>query len=150
MPVTTPRAAQSGSFLLEALIAILIVALGVLGSIGLLARSMQDIDDAKYRGEAAYLANMLVGQMWVSNRDTATLTANFASTPGTGAGYTDWRALVDQRLPNASGLDQDVDVAPGPIGATSTNSVVTVTLRWQPPGQQEHRYDLHAVIGANN
>jgi type IV pilus assembly protein PilV len=66
---------QSGSFLLEALIAILIVALGVLGSVGLLARSMQDVDDAKNRGEAAYLANMLIGRMWTSDRLTANLTA---------------------------------------------------------------------------
>ncbi len=60
---TLRRARQSGSFLLEALIAILIVALGVLGSVGLLARSMQDVDDAKFRGEAAYLANSIIDQM---------------------------------------------------------------------------------------
>jgi type IV pilus assembly protein PilV len=58
---------QRGSFLLESLIAVLIVALGVLGLLGLLGRSMQSVDDNKYRGEAAYLANGLIGQMWVSD-----------------------------------------------------------------------------------
>ena len=155
------KALQSGSFLLEALIAILIVALGVLGSIGLLARSVQDVDEAKHRGEAAYLANLLIGQMWVTDRVTANLTANFASVPGTGVGYVDWQALVAQRLPNAGVFVQDVTVAAGPIATTTTNSLVTVTLRWCPPADwdgtncratttgQPHEYNAHAMIGAN-
>src|SRR6478736_6397571 len=96
----TPRF-QSGSFLLEALIAILIVALGVLGSVGLLARSMQDVDDAKNRGEAAYLANLLIGQMWLDDRLTTSLTTKYASTPGSGSGFAALTPMVEQRLPNA-------------------------------------------------
>jgi type IV pilus assembly protein PilV len=150
---------QTGSFLLEALIAILIVALGVLGSVGLLARSMQDIDDAKFRGEAAFLANQLIGQMWVTDRQTANLDANFSSSPGTAPGYLDFKALVEQRLPNADKFIQDVVVAAGPIvpvaPAVATNSLVTITIRWQPPGERTatppppHRYSVTASIGAN-
>lgn len=149
------RTHQSGSFLLEALIAILIVALGVLGSVGLLARSMQDIDDAKFRGEAAYLANALIGQMWVTDRTTATLDTNFSSALGTGTGYLDFKALVEQRLPNADQFVQDVVVGPGPIAATATNSIVVITLRWQPPGERTaippppRQYSVTATIGAN-
>ena len=79
LSMTRARYRQQGSFLLEALIAILIVALGVLGSVGLLARSMQDMDDAKNRGEAAYLANQLISQMWLSDRVTANLDTEFGS-----------------------------------------------------------------------
>ena len=150
---------QSGSFLLEALIAILIVALGVLGSVGLLARSMQDIDDAKYRGEAAYLANLYLSQMWLSDRITANLTANFSSTPGTGAPYTDFVTLLTQRLPNGGDFPPDVDVAPGPIvpllPAQQSNSLVTITIWWKPPGikgtlqKDYHQYIVTASIGAN-
>jgi len=151
---------EAGSFLLEALIAILIVALGVLGSVGLLARSMQDIDDAKNRGEAAYLANWLIGQMWVSDRLTANLTANYDSTVGTGAGYTDFQSFVQQRLPNAALYNQDVTVAAGPNnGVNGTNSLVTITVRWLPPGECKvppactgatpHMYNITASIGAN-
>lgn len=155
---------QSGSFLLEALVSILIVALGVLGSVGLLARSMQEIDDSRWRGEAAYLANMLIGQMWVSDRLTANLQANYSSAGG-GTQYLDWKALVDQRLPNAGLFVQEVDVQPGPIAANLASSVVTITVRWLPPGEKTltppaacaaatpptcgHRYDIHATIGAN-
>jgi type IV pilus assembly protein PilV len=150
---------ERGSFLLEALIAILIVALGVLGSVGLLARSMQDIDDAKYRGEAAFLANQLIGQMWVSDRITANLDANFSSVPGTAPGYLDFKSFVQQRLPNANQYVQDVTVAPGPNApAVLTNSLVTITIRWIPPGEWKgapaplppaHKYSVTASIGAN-
>lgn len=152
--------AQAGSFLLEALIAILIVALGVLGSVGLLARSMQDVDEAKHRGEAAYLANLIVGQMWISDRKTATLTADYSSIPGTGTPFTDWKTFLEGRLPNADAYDQDIVVAAGPILATTTNSLVTITIRWCPPvdwngttcrgaTDQPHQYTMQAMIGAN-
>ena len=161
MPVTRAIDSQRGSFLLEALVAILIVALGVLGSVGLLARSMQNMDDAKNRGEAAYLANQYISQMWVSDRVTATLTNDWSSNPGTGVQYLDFQNFVEQRLPNADQFVQDVIVAPGPNGAASpAASVVTITLRWCPPGEwiggrcrgalnAPHRYDIRAAIGAN-
>ena len=59
-------ATQRGSFLLEALVSVLIVALGILGLVGLQARAIQNVDDAQYRSEAAFLANDAVGQMWTS------------------------------------------------------------------------------------
>jgi type IV pilus assembly protein PilV len=136
------RAAQGGSFLLEALIAILIIALAVLGLVGLLARSMQNVDDAKFRGEAAYLANSYIGQMWVDNK--ATLGANFDDTSG-GANYAAFSALVAQRLPNTD--PPVVTVAPGP---TPQSSVIEITVTWQPPGDKEkHSHFASATIAGN-
>ena len=133
---------QRGSFLLESLIAVLIVALGVLGLLGLLGRSMQSVDDNKYRGEAAYLANGLIGQMWVSDR--ALLAAKFAS-GGAGAEYAEFKALVQQRLPNAR--DPDVLVGAGP---TPTSRIVQITVWWQIPGSvDEHQHQATATIGMN-
>jgi len=145
--------------MLEALISILIVALGVLGSVGLLARSMQDIDDAKFRGEAAYLASGYLGQMWVADRTTATLDANFGSASA-GANYTEFANVVAQRLPNAGACPPDVVVAAGPIGATATNSQVNITIRWLKTNEHVlalpacadplwHKFDLTGMIGAN-
>ncbi len=98
-PPNPPRAsAQRGSFLLEALISVLIVALGLLGLIGLQARAIQNVDDAQYRAEAAYLANALLGQMWVHDPKTAQLMADFDDTAG-GPNYTEFKAWAAQRLP---------------------------------------------------
>jgi type IV pilus assembly protein PilV len=153
MRTPAPMRTQAGSFLLEALIAILIVALGVLGSVGLLARSMQEVDDARWRGEAAYLSNQLISEMWISNRLTANLQANYSSTPGTGPQYTEWMQRVVARLPNAGSYAQVVDVIPGPNAGNLASSRVTITLLWKPPGAKAadppHQYFVHAIIGAN-
>jgi type IV pilus assembly protein PilV len=138
---------ERGVFLLEALIAILIVSLGILGSVGLLARSMQNVDDAKNRGEAAHLANSYIGQMWIGDRAPAALIANFSNTGG-GAQYTEFKALVQQRLPNAT--DPTVEFSTAPMPTTNT-SVVTVTIFWTPPGDSAaHQYVATGTIGANS
>ena len=149
-PLKSPRAsAQRGSFLLEALISVLIVAFGVLGLIGLQARAIQNVDDAQYRGEAAYLASALIGQMWVSNQ--ATLVADFDS-GSAGIPYTEFKTWVGQRLPGAS-IPANAPVVtitkPG-AGATATSADVQITVFWQPPGEiSRHRYDVDATIGTN-
>jgi type IV pilus assembly protein PilV len=143
---------QQGSSLLESLVALLIVALGVLGMVGLYSRSVQNIDDSKYRGEAALLAHSLVGQMWVTGNSFATLQANFDSVaPGTGIGYVEFQAMVLQRLPNS--LAPDVLITAGP---TATSSNVRISIKWTHPGDtldplppNPRRYDLNATIGSN-
>jgi len=143
---------QHGSFLLESLVAMLIVSLGVLGIVGLYARSVQNIDDSKYRGEAALLAHSLLGQMWVTANSFATLQANFDSvTPGSGTGYIEFKALVLQRLPNS--LAPDVLVTAGP---STSSTDVRITIKWKHPGDTPDRllpkprqYDLNATIGSN-
>ena len=58
---------QRGSMLLEALIAILLFSMGILGLMGLQAIALKNTADAKYRTEAAFLANQIIGQMWADN-----------------------------------------------------------------------------------
>jgi type IV pilus assembly protein PilV len=143
---------QQGSFMLESLVAMLIVALGVLGIVGLCARTVQNVDDSKYRGEAALLAHSLVGQMWVSGNSWATLQANFDSvTPGTGPGYVEFKTRVLQRLPLS--LAPEVLITAGP---TATSSDVLITLKWTHPGDapdpllpKPRQYALSATIGSN-
>jgi len=142
---------QQGSFMLEALIAILIVALGVLGMVGLYARSVQNVDDSKYRGEAALLASSLVGQMWVTNNDFATLKADYESTPGTGTGFKEFKALVAQRFPNSK-----VPIIVVTAGPTATSSNVLITMQWEHPSDKgdplltaPRKYVLNATVGSN-
>ena len=145
--------AQRGSFLLEALISVLIVALGILGLIGLQARALQNVDDAQYRAEAAFLANSLLGQMWVY--DPAKLKADFDSSGG-GAPYLEFKSWVGQRLPGANSVAPapvvTVDAAGNPpITATSHN--VLIQVFWIAPGDvagtPAHRYEFEGTVGAN-
>lgn len=144
---------QQGSFLLEALVSVLIVAFAILGLMGLMARGMQDVDESKMRGEAAFLASSYIGQMWVDDRTTANLVAKYASG---GAEFNNLQTVLTQRLPN--GTLQAVNIV---AGATLNSTDVEIEIRWTPPNcaggnplnpcpQGFHRYQAFATIGGNN
>jgi type IV pilus assembly protein PilV len=102
---------QAGVMLLEALIAILIFSIGILGIVALQGTAVKLVADAKYRSDAGQLANDLIGQMWVnSNRaNAAGVPANLLATFGhatsggvcaaPAASYDCWLANVQSTLP---------------------------------------------------
>lgn len=149
-PQASSRRSQHGAMLVEALMAVLVFSLGVLGIVGLQAQSIRHVNDAQYRGEAIFLANALVAQMWADDRsatDPGYLKATYEDGSG-GPGYAAFKEMV-RRLPGAdlSGNAPTVTVAAGP---TPTSSVVTVTVFWQAPGDPTvHNYATNAVIGRN-
>ncbi len=153
---------QAGVMLIEALIAILIFSIGVLGIIGLQGSAVKASTDAKYRSEAALLANELIGRMWAGDRTQATLQANFSSangplyqqwawigsvaaSPGTTAAPAAGTVLA--ALPGASANRPTVVIAPG-MGTALPSSQVTITIFWQVPGEAAvHSYVAMAQIG---
>jgi type IV pilus assembly protein PilV len=137
-----PRHAQHGATLLESLLALLVFSFGVLGVVALEAQSIRHVNDAQCRGAAIHLADALIGRMWADNRKD--LEAAYGRTDG--SGYLAWRDAV-ARLPGAAlpGNEPTVTVAPGP---STTSSNVTVTIRWQLPGETvPHSYRTTAVVG---
>ena len=131
---------QTGSYLLEALIAILIFAFGVLGLIGLLGSSIRVTNDARYRSEAANLANGMIADMWTTtgtNIDT-----DFASG---GTKLAAWTTKIASLLPG--GIPPDVAVTPG---ISTESRTVVVTVYWQLPGDPvRHQQVMTAQIGKN-
>jgi type IV pilus assembly protein PilV len=145
-PRPIPRR-QAGSLLVEALVALLIFALGLLGVIGLQAASIRNSGIARQRIEASFLVNQLIGRMWADDRIPAHLQASYQGSAGSGgAGYTAWLADVRALLPGvASGAVPapavDVVTVNGAAPPDTAKSLVTITLRWQQPGTGEvHRY----------
>ncbi|MFN0143294.1 MAG: type IV pilus modification protein PilV [Mycobacterium sp.] len=159
-PQTLRRNSQSGAMLLEALIAILIFSLGILAVIGLQAQSIRNSSESKYRSDASYLANQLIGRMWA---DRANL-ASYSHQPGgttvcspngtpaaaatnvgrwiasyTTAGTT--AAAQQLNLPGATAANQQVIV-----GAVVNNTrTVFIRICWVSPTGQ-HNYDVRTVI----
>jgi len=154
--------------ILEAMIAILVFSLGILGIVGLQAASIKASTDAKYRSEASLLANEVIGRMWVSDRAPATLQANFASPDGgayqawgwVGTGAADagtkaepTRGSVLETLPGAAANLPTISVAAvapatATVPPTPSTSLVTVTVFWQLPGEATpHNYTAVAQIG---
>ena len=131
--ITLASAPQRGFMLLEALLALLIFSLGVLSLVGLQANSIASASDAKYRTDASFLADELVGQMWA---DRANL-ANYNGNPPAA-----WLAQVQATLPGAS-VDIAINMTDVQAGGLPT---ATIQVGWQAPGQSAHSYTTSAQI----
>jgi type IV pilus assembly protein PilV len=129
---------QRGATLLEALIGILIFSIGILALVGMQALAIKHMSDAKYRSDAAFLANEIIGQMWVNRASLG----NFAYA-GAGAPPVEidgWVTNIQNSLPGVTAA------ANLPI-ITVAGTTVTVTVRWQLPGGADvHRHITMAYI----
>jgi type IV pilus assembly protein PilV len=123
--------AQQGVMLLEALIAILIFSVGILAIVGMQASAMQDIGEARYRTQAAFMANRAIAQMWGAVGTDPTpaqiqarlATFNYGGGGGVPAAISDWVSSVQNNLPGST-------TYPPMITVNANNSVV-VTVRWR-------------------
>src|SRR4051812_36767911 len=95
-----PRAHQSGVMLLEVLVGILIFSVGIVAMLGMQATAMRATVDAKYRTEASFLANEIIGEMWVDRTNLANYQTP-SSCPG--GKPCAWMTRVQTLLPNATG-----------------------------------------------
>jgi type IV pilus assembly protein PilV len=120
----TPKT-QGGVILIEALIGILIFSIGILALIGMQAAAMKNTTDAKYRSEAAFLANQIIGQMW-ADRDNFKLYGD----GGTHPPRVQWDADVAALLPSAN---PSIKVDP------ANGNQVTVVIQWRQPNEKTDR-----------
>lgn len=119
-----PNKFQRGIVLLESLIAVLIFSMGVLALIGLQGFMVKGTTEAKVRSDASLIAQRRIAMMWVNPVNLAAFEE--VDTP-----------VLE--LPN--GLRT---TAVGMIGPTAAAVVVTIT--WQAPGGEAHRYSANANI----
>jgi type IV pilus assembly protein PilV len=137
---------QSGSILLEALIAILLFSMGMLALAGVQAAAIKNAADAKYRAEASFLASQIIAQMWAENpanlgnyrhNPTTVARCNYAGGASGNANVVAWLGsagspgTVAGNLPGAGANRQQITV--------EANNVVTVTICWQNPADPAPR-----------
>lgn len=98
--------------MLEALIAVLIFSMGILAVIGLQASALRNTTEARLRIDASYLADQVIGQMWVDR-------SNLASYQGSGT----------------------IAALPGGVRIIAVNGKdVTVTINWKTANGVSHSY----------
>lgn len=121
---TSPlKSAQHGVVLVEAMIAILIFSIGVLGIVGMQANMIRNTSDAKYRVDASDIAQQRIGQIWADPSNAAT--------------YVETLTSISAVLPNGS-------------RTTAMSGVqFTVTVGWQEPGGDPHSFTTIANIAGN-
>ena len=95
--IKTLRKQQSGSFIIEALVSVLIFMVGLIGLMGVSAQAVNQVSQSKYRNDASFLADELLGEIWVST-GTSPAAAYLGS-----ANYTAWQARVSSILPGGTG-----------------------------------------------
>lgn len=115
---------QQGSVLIEALISVLIFAMGILALVGLQAAMLKNTSDSKFRAEASFIAQQRLGEMWANPDNLGTFVVAAEAVP---------------TLPNGT---RTVTVNP--------NRIVTVTVGWQAPGMEEHSYAASTHISVSN
>ncbi|CAH0347813.1 hypothetical protein AQB9606_00032 [Aquabacterium sp. CECT 9606] len=126
--------------LIEVLISVLIFSVGVVALVALQAAMTRAQTEAKARTDASYLATELVGLMWSDvNNLSAYTTANCASNTQCNM----WLAKVQQTLPT----NNTAPVVTVDTGASSaTLGDVSITITWQSPGGDTHRYVMSTSI----
>lgn len=108
--------AQQGAVLLEALVAILVFSIGVLGLVGLQVMMLKNTSESNYRTQATYIAQQKLGEMWA---DPDNLAAYLAADEDISAQLPSGRFTVS---------------LPGP-------GQVRIIVNWQAPGDP----DVHNV-----
>jgi type IV pilus assembly protein PilV len=118
------RSRQQGIALVEAMIATVILAIGLLGTIGLQARALSAMNEASSRSEATLASERLFGLM---STDLAHL-SSYALAEGAagGAAVAPWVLETKALIP---GANPSVVVTPASNGTDSTQ--VTITIKWQ-------------------
>lgn len=129
-----------GTFLLEALVALVVLSLASAGLLGIVAHALRESGNARWRAEAFDLAASTFARMAAD--DVSQLDARYAST--TGAGY---RALLAAaaRLPGVSAEKNAPEVA---IDATAHGGRrIAIRVRWQLPTEDDaHRASIGGLI----
>ena len=138
-----------GMMMIEALMAILIFSLGILGMVGVNALAVASQSDAQYRTNANKFATEIINQIWVNvDRSSEAATAlalgafqhqpggaacAFAGNPSTAPLITNWVAAVmasGTGLPGATAAMQQIKV----VNTVAGMNEVTVTVCWKAPG----------------
>lgn len=125
----TIHSSQKGIVLIEALIAVLIFSMGILAISGLQAVMIQNTSDAKYRADAAFIAQQRLGAMWANPTDLTIFALGEEDISN-----------IEPRLPNAKRT----------VTLPVIDGEVKVEIKWTPPGQVEHNYTTYArIVGAD-
>jgi type IV pilus assembly protein PilV len=130
-----PRHAR-GVLLLEGLVAILIFSFAVLALVGLQARLKTAQSEAKYRADASYLANELLGVMW---GDLSKRSSYNGQSCAEHDRCKDWLDKVSATLPNGSGA----------IVIDATTQMVTVTVSWRHGRDDSRSFSMRSFLAAS-
>lgn len=126
------RKSQQGMSLIEALVAIVVFALGMLGQVAFMMTSMQNNQQSRYRAIASYYAEEMVSMALadISNRSkyavSATACSDTSFTP-----CTRWLNRLKADLPQISTSETPVSVVIDNTSTSTTFGKMDITIQWK-------------------
>lgn len=139
---------QKGVFVFEAIVAIFIFVVGILGVVKIQSSTITAVSESGYRTSATYLADSIIGKMWLDMKNIENYDVDSSTlSPAVDA----WKLEVANLLP---GVVDDPD-NPSDVPALPTIDVannggrynVTVSIFWRHPGSEANsRHVVQTVI----
>lgn len=114
---------QTGSVLIEAMVAVTIFSMGVLALVGLQSAMIKNSSDNRYRAEAQMIAQTHIANMMAYGGDAANYIAKVD------------KNKIKPQLPNGT-----------LTFSALTNSMVTVSVGWQLPGGNRHQVNASSYL----
>lgn len=136
----SPRRNSRGVALIEVLVSVLLLAVGILGVIGLQSTLVQASTDNRMRATATLLAGEIVSSLWVG-----TTTTDFSGFSGPLPSTHPSAARITSTLPQGTAT---VTGAAG--GGPTTGGTVTVAVSWKLPNEVQRTVTQSVVVTASN
>lgn len=138
---------QSGSFIIEALVSLLLFAVALMGLLALSAQGLNQVGQSKARNDASYVVGELLSEMWVSSS----------------VNLTNWSSRLQTAIPGATGtvylstcdcVDTGTNVCSSAASGTVTIAnpqAVTVCVAWTDRKDPDNprRYQASSMITRN-
>ncbi|QYF92870.1 hypothetical protein KY495_19475 [Massilia sp. PAMC28688] len=133
---------QRGVALLESLIAIVLLAIGVIGTMGLQARTVVAMSEATLRAEAAIAGERLVAQLFNDQANIPEYATDGSSVPERLA---PWLAETQKYIPGATVVVAETELAEAEAGAAAAHRQVDIAISWQRRGAPDASINTHRV-----
>ena len=142
-----PIRKQSGSFIIEALISLILFAIGLMGLLALSAQGLNQVGQSKARNDASYMVGELLSEMWVSANVNLTTWSTRLTTVVPGATGTVYLSTCDCA---ATVTNVCATPASGTI-AVANPQAVTVCVTWSDlkDPTNPRRYQASSMITRN-
>lgn len=134
-----PKPYQRGVAMIEALISVVLLAIGILGLIAFQGEMTKNATQSKLRGEAAFLANQLIGQMWADDRGNLaryTVVAGTCQINNSNPSCVNWANAVQATLPAGEAN----------VNVNMIQREVAITISWTLPGESQSQYQINAHV----
>ena len=132
---------QRGATLIEALVAIVILALGMLGQAAFMLNAMRDSQQSRYRVIASYYAEEMISMAMTDTGNRAKYAVSASTCTETSwAPCTNWLTNLKRDLPQVSNAATPITVSIDNTSASANFGKIVVSVQWAAPDNTAQKF----------